>query len=393
MKEATFWDFKRKLERKKEEQVTGMIDKDGNVVEGREEIMKVYEDFYKNLVKIKVANTKEEKDIEERIRMQMKEVEAKGNEHTPIEFEQEEITRAIRQLTCGKAGDGDNWTNEMIRNGGEEMSNSIRKMYNKISKERELPKQWEKMKIRSIFKNKGSRKEMKNRRGIFLTNIIGKLFEKALKNRIEMAVRIDEHQSGEKKNVMTGDNWIILRAIIDNNRGLRRNSYILMADAEKCFDKLWLQDCLVDMKEAGMKEREIQTLYSLNKRAAITIQTPVRETKEIEVKEFVKQGTVFGPLMCCVNPAQIHKMKEKTMTHITPELSVETLVYVDDILAAGSKGVIEKVGQNLGRIEIERKYTFNIGNGKSHYMIIKTGKKQEEQEIQIQVEKRHNHKN
>ena len=33
-----------------------------------------------------------------------------------------------------------------------------------------------------------------------------------------MAVRIDEHQSGGKKNVMTGDNWIILRAIIDKEK-------------------------------------------------------------------------------------------------------------------------------------------------------------------------------
>ena len=80
-------------------------------------------------------------------------------------------------------------------------------------------------------------------------------------------------------------------------------------------------------------------------------------------------------------------MREKTVTHITRELSIGILVYVDDILAAGSKDVIEKVGQNLGKMAIEKKYTFNIGNGKSHYMIIKTGKKQEEQEIKIQVEK------
>ena len=80
---------------------------------------------------------------------------------------------------------------------------------------------------------------------------------------------------------MAGDNWIILRAIINNNRRLRKNTYMIMADAEKCFDKLWLQHCLVDMKEAGMIEREIQMLYNLNKRAEIKIQTPVGETKEI----------------------------------------------------------------------------------------------------------------
>ena len=54
----------------------------------------------------------------------------------------------------------------------------------------------------------------------------------------------------------------------------------------------------MDMKEAGMREREIQMLYSLNKKAEIKIQTPVGETKEIEVKELVKQGTVLGPLLC-----------------------------------------------------------------------------------------------
>ena len=122
---------------------------------------------------------------------------------------------------------------------------------------------------------------------------------------------------------------------------------------------------LVDMKEAGMGEREIQMLYILNKRVEITIQTPVGETKEIEVKELVKQGTVFGPLMCCVNSAQIIKMREKTVTHITPELSIETVVYVDDILAAGSKDVIEKVGQNLGRMEIEKNTPLILEIGKA----------------------------
>ena len=54
-----------------------MIDKDGKSVEGKNEILKVYEDFYKDLFKVKMAKTKEEKDIEETIREQMKEIEIK----------------------------------------------------------------------------------------------------------------------------------------------------------------------------------------------------------------------------------------------------------------------------------------------------------------------------
>ena len=44
----------------------------------------------------------------------------------------------------------------------------------------------------------------------------------------------------------------------------------------------------MDMKEAGMREREVQMLYSLNKRGEIKIETHVGETKEIEVKRMGK---------------------------------------------------------------------------------------------------------
>ena len=53
---------------------------------------------------------------------------------------------------------------------------------------------------------------------------------------------------------MTVDNGNILRAVIDDNTRPLRDTYILTANVDKCFEKLWLQDCLVDTKEAGMRE-------------------------------------------------------------------------------------------------------------------------------------------
>ena len=79
------------------------------------------------------------------------------------------------------------------------MPKSRKKMYNKILKEEEIGKQWEKIKINSIIKNKGSRKLVNNKRGIFLTSIVYTIFEKALKIRTGKIVTIEEHQSGGKK--------------------------------------------------------------------------------------------------------------------------------------------------------------------------------------------------
>ena len=43
-----------------------------------------------------------------------------------------------------------------------------------------------------------------------------------------------------------------------SNRKLNRIKYCYFAD--KCFDKLWLKDCLIELCRAGMREREVYIL-------------------------------------------------------------------------------------------------------------------------------------
>ena len=114
---------------------------------------------------------------------------------------------------------------------------------------------------------------MKNRRGIFLTSIVGKVFEKVLLQKVTKDIKIDKHQNGGLKGRSTKDNWIALMAVIDMNRHLKRNTYILFADAEKCFDKLWMEDCVSDIVGNGMREREAMLLYTMNRNAQMKVRT------------------------------------------------------------------------------------------------------------------------
>ena len=84
-----------------------------------------------------------------------------------------------------------------------------------------------------------------------------------------------------------------------------------------------------------MREWEGYMLYEMNKESNIVIETSVGMTDSITVHEIVKQCTIFGPKLCSVATAKINGTGGggggEISTHITPELTIEAPVYVDDI--------------------------------------------------------------
>ena len=62
------------------------------------------------------------------------------------------------------------------------MIRNLAKIFNTVDNEIDIPNEWEKMEILSINK-KGSKMKMENKRGLFLTNNVSKVYEKVLKER------------------------------------------------------------------------------------------------------------------------------------------------------------------------------------------------------------------
>ena len=127
----------------------------------------------------------------------------------------------------------------MFKEGGEEMIEAVTNMFNEIQSKGELPSKWTQMKIKSIHK-KGAKGILSNKRGLFLTNIMSKLFERVIKNRNEENLRkgIGNFQCGGVKGRGTIDHLMTILAIIERRRYLQQHTYIMFADLEKCFDKL-----------------------------------------------------------------------------------------------------------------------------------------------------------
>ena len=143
-----------------------------------------------------------------------------------------------------------------------------------------------------------------------MTNIISKCMEKILFKRREKEIEkgMTRFQCGGLKGRSIQDNLFTLNHFIDKYKKNGKNLYILFADIEKCFDNLWLKDCIIELIRCGVPIQEATYIYQMNKNVRAKIRSPVGITEEIVLDEVVRQGTVGGNKLCGVSTDRINKM-------------------------------------------------------------------------------------
>ena len=92
------------------------------------------------------------------------------------------VKKAISTMKKRKAGDKVGWKAEWLIEGGDEIIKSLEILYNRIEQEKIIPKQWKRFIIKSVDKKGSGEKLSKNQRGLFLVNIMPKMYEKIKKN-------------------------------------------------------------------------------------------------------------------------------------------------------------------------------------------------------------------
>ena len=217
--------------------------------------------------------------------------------------------------------------------------------------------------------------DFENRRGLFITNTMSKLYDriKLRRNEEKLSKGISKFQCGSMKGKSTTDHIMTLNASIDYNRFIGSETYTVFADAYKCFDKLVLEDCVCDMWKV-IGPVDAYEMYKMNSEGVVCLRTPVGEVEGIKADKIVRQGTVPGPKLCCVNTDQINNTGRKCMTYVGPRVRVETLGYVDDLQnSSSSTENLKKCVSNLRMLEKEKGYTFSVDKKKTAILI--TGRK------------------
>ena len=368
---STFWKVKNRLMGKNNNEIAAIMDEEGNRREDPEGIKEVYMRYFTKLLETNVGETDEERKREELVKSIVENMEAVGIRTAPQETNETDIREIVAKLDVKKAKDRDEWSNEIVVRRGEEMIKSLYKIIKSIDQTLCVPEEWNKMAIKSVDK-KGTKLLMPNKRGLFLTNIISKVHERVMKKRNESDVKANSSpwQMGGVKKRSPIDSLFITYSIIERNTYLGKPTYIFYADAEKCFDKMWLEDAVIELWRQGTNIRDAIMIKKMNEEARIIIHTPVGVTEEIVCHNIVRQGTVYGPQLCGVSMARVNDSGRDIITMYGPNLIIRSTQYVDDVTSAGSPRAINNTIYNCKALEDTKKMTFNNRNGKTEYTIV-----------------------
>ena len=105
------------------------------------------------------------------------------------------------------------------------------------------------MVYKSVCKNKGKKEELKNQKGLFLTQALSKLYKKLIITRIDKKheQNMAEFQNGARTQRSAADNLFMQRAQIDYYKYYNIHTTMIFYNLEKAFARLWLKDCMIDL--------------------------------------------------------------------------------------------------------------------------------------------------
>jgi exonuclease III len=260
--------------------------------------------------------------------------ESKENVEKP--YEMDELLSVKKKIKAGKSSGRDLFPPEIFIRCGDQLDTLLLSILN-IMKSAELaPEQWLQVQITTIYKNKGKRKCLVNYRGIFLKQILSKIFERLNMNRIEPQMKaINKFQAGSRSGRSPPDQQFLLRAAIDHSCYLNKAMYTTLYDYSQCFDSIWLSDSLLCLWRLGVNSETLNNIKKLNQTCNFVVKTPMGLSPEASVTSIVQQGSVTGGALCSASTAEIVREDLGNGCQIG-SMNIKALTFVDDIATTNS---------------------------------------------------------
>ena len=176
--------------------------------------------------------------------------------------------KIFKNLKINKAADPKGLINELFKPGvaGRDLLESLLMLCNQVKTENEIPSFMKMTNITSIFKNKGSKTDLNNDRGVFNVMTVRSVIDNLIYN--DFYRIIDQNMSdsnvGGRKERNIRDNLIIVNGVINFARKEKLEVDINLYDIAKCFDSMWYEEAMHDLWDVGIQNDKFAVIAKLN---------------------------------------------------------------------------------------------------------------------------------
>ena len=247
-----------------------------------------------------------------------------------------DLTKVLKNLKMNKSRDPHLLINEIFKPGviGTDLQKSLLFLFNRVKVQFEIPEIMQFANIVSIYKGKGVKNDLKNDRGIFIMNIFKSIMMKMIYNQEYDVIDLNMSDSniGARKKMNIRNHIFVLNGIINEALKTGKSVDIQILDYRQCFDSMWMEDCINDLYDYGVKSPNLALIYEANKVNKVAVMTPNGLTTRTNVEQIVMQGEVFGSLECSVTVDTIGKecLAKGKYLYFYKGVEVPPLAMVDD---------------------------------------------------------------
>lgn len=212
----------------------------------------------------------------------------------------DEVEKAIKQTSSGKAPGMDGIPAEVYKAVGPEALEAFHSIITSIWEEEEIPQEFRDATIVSLYKNKGSKSDCGNYRGISLLSIAGKILARIILNRLITSIseeNLPETQCGFRPGRSTVDMIFAVRQVQEKCKEQNLDLYAVFIDLTKAFDTVNREALWVILQRLGCPRKFVQLIQQFHDNMTGLVLSGGEASDTFDISNGVKQGCVLAPVL------------------------------------------------------------------------------------------------
>ncbi len=291
-----------------------------------------------------------------------------------VPWTMDNLKKAIGKLKRNKCKDPHGHINELYMYLGISGLHSLLLLLNRIKDELLVPLDLKLSNVSTIYKGKGSRKDVINLRGIFKLPIVRNILDKLvhIEDQDQINTSMGPFQVGNHKERGIRDHTLIIHAVIQDAKARNLEIDIQFTDIKQCFDSVWLEDAINDLYDSGITSRNLNILYEGNTYTDMCVENKLGKSSRSRLTNIVMQGSVSGGTLCSNQLSKLCNAthNEGVVYMYGGSIPIPALAMVDDLASISLCTAVDSTRKNIKTDEFikSKKLESQVGEGKCQWI-------------------------